>query len=165
MKLPEAIKEWLPKALIAGTVGSLTYFATKTVESASAPFWQHVAPAIPQTLLLSLCCFLLLVAAILAAWVVYLHRSHREPTPEAKSKVFHGQFVFVPALGLWTHQSKPGYFCPNCKSKEQESPMADHERGWKCPVKECHHLVLDTERKPPPQPPQQPRIKSWTMQW
>src|SRR6266496_96139 len=113
MKLPEPIRKWLPLALITATAGSLGYFATKIIESAATPFWQHVAPAIPQKLLLSLCCLLLLVAAILVAWIYYLHRVHREPTETEKIEAFHAQFVEpMDQRGFWIHKKKPGFFCP-----------------------------------------------------
>lgn len=100
MHLPEPIKEWLPTALIAAVVGAFGYFVTKIAAEAAGPFGQHVAPAISQTLLLWLCCLLLLVVGILVAWIVFLNRSLNRlqrvppagPTEAELSKQFHDQF-------------------------------------------------------------------------
>ena len=142
VQLPEPIKKWLPLALTIGTAGSLGYFATQVVESAATPFWQHVAPSIPQKLLLSLCCLLLLVAAILAAWVVFLHRSlsrlqrtRSGPATAELRKRFDDQFgEFVERYGVWRHKTKEGFYCPRCKAKEIESRMQVDESGSICPL-------------------------------
>jgi len=122
--------------------GSLGYFATKIVESAAAPFWQHVAPSISQKLLLSLCCLLSLVAAILVAWVVYLHRIHREPSQAEVSKQFHEQFAYFDSrLGLWTHKTEMGYYCANCKEKGRLSRIVEGDMIFVCPMLDCKYAV------------------------
>lgn len=143
MHLPEPIKKWLPTALIAGTAGALTYFASRIVAEASAPFWQHVAPAISQTLLLSLCCFLSLVLLIAVAWIVFLNRSVKElknvppagPTEAELARQFHDQFGdFVEQAGVWKHKTKAGYYCSKCKVNLIESRMAIDPTQGICPV-------------------------------
>jgi hypothetical protein len=152
MKLPEKIKEWWPLGLFLGLLGAIGWFGARLVDAVAAPFWAHIAPAIPQTALLSLCCLLVLAIVLLAAWIVYLHGLLREPSAEAKNKAFHDQFgEFLPQLGVWTHKTKPGYFCQNCKARHCESPMVEREHGWQCLVKECQYFAPNPNYKPPPE--------------
>src|SRR5712692_7791246 len=156
MRLPEPIKKWLPTALIGGAAGSVLYFASQIIDSIAAPFWQYIAPAIPQKLLLSLCCLLLLAAGMLGAYVIYLCRAHREPIEAEKREAFDAQFgEFVASRGVWTHKTKPGYFCNNCKAKLRESRMLELSggRGWQCMIEECKQTVYNPDYRPP-EPPQ-----------
>jgi len=153
LKLPKQLTEWLPVALIGGFLGAIGWFGSQIIHAAAEPFWKHIAPAIPQTILLSLCCLLLLTVSLLVVWVVYLHRVHREPTQAAVEKAFHEQFGdFVADRGVWTHKIKPGYFCPNCKVHLRESRMKElpDGRGWLCLVHECKQFLKNPDYKEPP---------------
>jgi hypothetical protein len=98
MKVPPKIAEWWPLALLIGLLTAIGWFGSQIAHAAAEPFWTHIAPAIPQTLVMSLCCILLLAIILLAFWVIYLHRVHRQPTEAEKSREFHDQFGdFVPA--------------------------------------------------------------------
>src|SRR5262249_4873308 len=144
MRLPRAIRKWLPTALITAAVAVLGYFATQIAQSVADPFWQHVAPAIPQKLLLSLCCFLLAVVLILIASVVYFYRLSREPTEAEKRKAFDDQFgEFLPKFGVWTHKVMPGYYCQNCKHHYRVSRMLELPNGeaWQCLIQGCEHVA------------------------
>src|SRR3954447_4520459 len=116
MKLPRQITKWWPLALVVGFLGAIGWFGIQIIHAAAEPFWKHIAPAIPQTLLLSLCCLVSLIAILEAIWIVYLHRLHREPPTAEASKAFHDQFVEpMDPRGFWLHKTKQGFFCPNCK--------------------------------------------------
>jgi hypothetical protein len=152
VKLPKQIIEWWPVALVGAFLGAIGWFATQIINAVAEPFWRHIAPAIPQTLLLSLCCLSLLIVILLAIWVIYLHRVHREPTADERSKAFHEQFgEFVADRGVWTHKIKPGYFCPNCKVHLRESRMKELPggRGWLCLVRECKQFLKNPDYKDP----------------
>jgi hypothetical protein len=51
-------------------------------------------------------------------------------------------FKFIDRLGLYKHQTKPGYFCGRCKS-----PVKAHKNGWLCT--RCGQLHQDPDRRPP----------------
>jgi len=155
MKRPKWLKYHLRTVLMGGIVGLFAFFCARIYGAVVGPLLAHVFPAIPNTVLLSLCSILLLTAALLGWWVIYLHCAHREPTVEEKSKAFHDQFgEFVPTLGVWTHKTKPGYFCPNCKMQLRESQMLEFPqgRGWKCLFHECSYLALNPDYKAPTWP-------------
>jgi len=121
------------------------------IENASE---RHIAPAIPQTLLLSLCCLLLLIIILLVIWVIYLHRVYREPTEAEKSRAFHDQFdQFLSKHGVWTHKTKSGYFCPSCKARHFESQLVLHGSTAYCPINECHFGTSNPDHIAPPRPP------------
>jgi hypothetical protein len=152
VKLPKSIAEWWPLALLIGLLTSMSWFGGQIAHAAAEPFWKYIAPAIPQTLLLSLCCLQLLVIILLVGWLIYLNRVQREPTEAEKKKAFDDQFGdFVPDRGVWTHKTKPGYFCPNCKAWLRESRMQElpNGRGWRCLVHDCEHLSKNPDYKEP----------------
>ncbi|HEU0050313.1 MAG TPA: hypothetical protein VFQ43_22185 [Nitrososphaera sp.] len=164
MKVPPKIAEWWPLALLIGLLTAIGWFGSQIVHAAAEPFWTHIAPAIPRTLLLSLCCFLLLAIILLGLWVIYLHRVHREPTEAEKSRAFHDQFgEFVADRGVWTHKTKPGYYCPNCKVHLRESRMKElpEGRGWLCLVHECKQFLKNPDYKEPQQG--QSRRTAWRV--
>ncbi len=116
MKLPKSIAEWWPLALLIGILTAIGWFGVQIIQAVADPFWKHIAPAIPQTLVLSLCCLLLLIIILLVIWVIYLYAVHRQPTQAAVEKALDEQFGdFLADRGVWTHKVKEGYFCPNCK--------------------------------------------------
>jgi hypothetical protein len=155
MQLPKPVREWWPVALLSGLLGAIGWFGAKIIDSASAQFWKYIAPAIPQTLLLSLCCLLLLVIALLAISVIYLHRLHLEPTEDEKSRAFDERFEkFLPKQGVWTHKTQSGYFCPPCKAKRIESPMMDCDNALMCPL--CQYASSNPDYKAPPSGRQKP---------
>lgn len=154
MKLPKWQKHHLRTVLVGGIVGLFVFFAARIYNAVVGSLLAHVFPAIPNTVLLSLCSILLLTAALLGYWVRYLYH-HQEPTAEEKSEAFHDQFgEFVANLGVWTHKTKPGYFCPNCKMHLRESQMLEFPqgRGWKCLFHECSYLALNPDYKAPTWP-------------
>jgi len=105
-------------------------------------------PAISNATLLSACLLLLLLVILFAAWVIYLHRIHKQPTPSQLWEKFHDRFGdFDAELGLWRHKSKKGYFCPNCKVKGIESQMRETATHISCLVKDCLYWV----QKPQPE--------------
>ena len=143
MKLSESIIKWWAVALAGGLLGAIGWFGTRIFHAAVEPFWKHIAPAIPQTLLLSLCCLLLLIIALLVTWVVYLHRVHREPTEVELKKQFEDRFgEFVPKLGIWKHKTKPGYYCSNCKENGRESRLIEGHQVLICPMRDCKFYVI-----------------------
>jgi hypothetical protein len=89
----------------------------------------------------------LLAGALVSAGAYIFYLTARD-LPERRSERFHGQFRMREELGVCTHLEKPGYFCPSCKSRERETQMAAHGRGWRCPDKECSYSAIDPSRKP-----------------
>ncbi len=124
MKLPETLKEQLVKNLVTALVALFAFFAAKIYHDISAPFLAYVLPAISNETLLSLCLLLLLLVILLVSWVIYLYRVHREPTVREREKEIEARFdKFDDRLGVWTHKTEEGYFCPNCKIRHCESRM------------------------------------------
>ena len=163
MKLPEPLKTQLTKNLVTALVALFAFFGAKVYHDVSAPFLAHVLPAISNATLLSACSLLLLLVILLVWWVIYLHRVNRE-SQDAKDKAFDDQFLeFLPRLGVWTHKTKSGYFCPNCKARHCESPMRERPDGWKCLIRECGYVAPnpDYQRPEPPLPRRSPG--SWLV--
>ena len=163
MKLPKSIAEWWPLALVTALLLAIGWFGTQIIHAAAEPFWKHMAPAIPQTLLLSLCCLLLLIIVLLVIWVIYLYVVHRQPTQAEIEKAFDDQFSgFDKRLGLWKHKTKSGYFCPNCKARHCESPMRERPDGWKCLLLDCGYLAPNPDYRRP-QGQQKPPGGGWLI--
>lgn len=162
MKVPKAIAEWWPLALLIGLLTSISWFGIQIVQAAAGPFWAYIAPAIPQTLLLSLCCLQLLVIILLVIWVIYLHRVHREPTVREREKEIEARFdKFDSRLGLWTHKTEQGYFCTKCKASHFESPLRVRPDGWRCAV--CGTVYQNPDYRPPPRQQRPPGGGSWPI--
>ena len=150
MKLPKSIAEWWPLALITGLLSAIGWFGTQIVHAVAEPFWKHIAPAIPQTLLLSLCCLLSLIVILAAIWIVYLYVAHREPTAAEKEKQIEDRFdKFDKRLGVWTHKTQSGFFCTKCKALHLESPLRERPDGWRCMV--CEKTYENPDYHKPPQ--------------
>ena len=136
MKLPDKIQEHIVTVLVALTVGTLTFFGTQAAHALSTPFWQHIAPAIPLPLLLSLCCLLILIVVLLALWVIYLHR------PKDFLDLLK-QYERDEPSGAYRHKTKKHLVCTGCLFTEphQEAPLFQPypNRGWKCPLCRCHY--------------------------
>jgi ribosomal protein L37AE/L43A len=151
MKVPRQIREWWPVALVGGLLGAIGWFAAQIAHAAADPFWKHIASAIPQTLLMSLCCLLLLTIVLLVIWVIYLHRVHREPTVAEKEKQIEDRFdTFDSCLGIWTHKIQPGFFCTKCKASHIESPLRERADGWSCAV--CGKVYENPDYRRPTTP-------------
>jgi hypothetical protein len=152
VKLPESLKQWLILSLAAGAVGAFGYLLAQIIHGISDPFWKYIAPAISVPILLSLCCLQLLAIVLLVIWVIYLHRSHREPTIAEKEKQIEDRFdKFDSRLGLWTHKTQPGFFCTKCKASHFESPLRERPDGWSCAV--CGKVYENPDYRPPPKVP------------
>lgn len=138
MKLPEPLRKHLTTALVTAIVGLFAFFGAKVYHDISGPFLVYILPAISNKTLLSAGLLGWLLAILLAAWVIYLHRD----------KGIDARFdKFDPQLGLWTHKTMPGHFCARCKSDHRESPVKETDEGWSCPV--CGKWGL--KKDPPPQ--------------
>jgi hypothetical protein len=164
LKLPKSIAEWWPLALLTGIFTAIGWFGTQIIHAVAEPFWKHIAPAIPQTLLLSLCCLLVLIVILLAIWVIYLHSVNRHPTRAGIETAFHEQFGdFVAERGVWTHKTKPGYYCPNCKVHLRESRMKElpKGRGWLCLVQESKQFSKNPDYKEPAPPQRRYTRRGW----
>jgi hypothetical protein len=144
MKLPEWLRDKLRTALVAGLVGLFAFFGAKIYHAVAGPLLAHVFPAIPNTLLVSLCSILMLTVCLLVWWVIYLHRLHREPTEAERQKALDAQFEDkLDPLGVWKHRTKEGYFCPTCKMSGRESQLITGEINWFCPVQDCRFAIAN----------------------
>ncbi|HUP80908.1 MAG TPA: hypothetical protein VM260_20325 [Pirellula sp.] len=151
MKLPEPLKDRLTTVLVGGIAGLLLFVATKIYHDLSGPFLAYILPAMSNKTLLSVGLLGWLLAILLVCWVIYLHRSHRQRTQAETDKAFDDRFLaFDARLGLWTHKTKPGYFCPNCKARHCESPMRERPDGWKCLILECQYVAKNPDYRHPP---------------
>ena len=136
MKLPEDIRKPLITVLLSGTAATIAALAVEAWRPISGPFWQHVAPHIQTSTLLSLCSILLLLSFALSAWVAYLH------FPSNPTK-FRKRFRFHPESG--THVAPSGdYICTRCLFEDQplEVPLFGHKashNGAQCPRCGIHY--------------------------
>jgi len=152
VKLPERLKDNLTTLLVGAIAGIFLFFATKIYNEISGPFLAYVLPAFSNKTLLSVCSILALLVILAVSTAVYLYRASREPTEAEKARAFHDQFGdFVADRGVWTHKTKEGYFCHNCKVHLRESRMKElpDGRGWLCLVHECKQFLKNPDYKDP----------------
>lgn len=152
VKLPPKLIEWWLKGLALGVLPAVLWCGKQVFVPAS--YWKRIVPSTFQASLPPLCLLLLLLIVLLVLWVIYLHRHHRGTVSVAPSKDFDQKFgSFEERLGVWTHKTESGYFCPKCKAETRESPMKKTRRGWVCPV--CKYWT--TDKKTPSNQPRQLR--------
>lgn len=139
--------ETVKKYLLPTLLGGLGFFGSAVVHSASGPFWQHIAPAIPQRLLLELSSFLALLVILLGSWVIFLHRDRSERirakfevskrTKISLMKGKHGTDAFYCTEHLFR---EPARIVPLCQSHSLAN-----DGHWRCPLDGCTGLYYDQE--------------------
>lgn len=142
MKLPEWLQEKLRTLLVAAVVGVFGFFGAKIYYAIAGPLLSQVLPAMPNTVLLSLCSILLLTVALLVWWVIYLHHLQKHTVDDFETRF--GEFD--QRLGLWKHGTQ--YLCPRCKGRRVVSPLKKDEKGWSCPVCEWFYYNPDYKERP-----------------
>jgi len=102
-----------------------------------------------------------LVLAGLSGWLLFFQirrqiRSLEKDLSEALKHPhrFQDDYKFDTRLGVYRHNSKPGYFCASCTPKGIESPLWERVNGWHCQIKGCEKFHYNPDYKEPPLPPQ-----------
>ena len=139
MRLPEDIRRALLPVLLSAIAATIAALAVEAWRPMSAPFWQHVAPHIPASTLLSLCSLLSVLVLLLSAWLAYLH------LPGNPTK-FRKRFTYDPFSGA--HKNRGGdLVCSRCLFQDPpiEVPLfrhtGSHENEPECPNCSLHYQI------------------------
>jgi len=133
MKLPEKLREWLPFALITGTIAAIGTLLTSIYKDAACPFLAHVLPAIKNQTLLLLCLLLFLACGLLAAWVCFLIFGE---------KPIMDKYVVMPDRAFAKHKKTGQIVCASCLVVGTISPLVkghdlQQRKVWACMNKTC----------------------------
>jgi hypothetical protein len=127
----ELAKTKVPEGILVVFLALIGYFAAQIWHSISAPILQHILPAIPGSILMSLS--LLLCLLLLASFAYIFHLHHLLKTPKELG-IFQDELWLARDTGIGVHKTTKETYCYVCAMKNIKAPLRRGEKmnDWVC---------------------------------